>query len=291
MRPTMSLAAPAANGTIAWMVRSGQPVPCALAGSVMAMSAAPRKPMVTPIVAPVARMNGISILPGSDGGAGSRCPAWRMIRTPSIGAPTQGAQSARCVTFPTGQPALDIAAARCHDARNEFHASLLHVVERLDLRHAGLDQALWRVRRRGRVRQPLLPNAWRQDRSQPRLRASLGDLQRRGRGFDGSAVMARLAPPHRRCSSDAGQGRAAPVVEAASRQPHRHARRAPADRLDAGARAPPQGDRRLQGLDAGSLTFGRSPGFPKKPLDMRALRRWNDPPAGPVALSPPYSPC
>src|SRR5262245_47093542 len=67
--------------------------------------------------------------------------------------------------------------------------------------------------------------------------------------------MAWLAPPHRRCPPDAGQGRAAPLVEAASCQPHWHARRASADRLHAGTRAPPEGDRRLQGLDAGSLSF------------------------------------
>src|SRR5262245_52945722 len=166
MRPTMSLAAPAANGTTAWIVRSGQLVPCALAGSVMATSAAPRKPMVMPTVTPMARMNGISILPGSGGDAGSWCPAWRIIRRSSIGAPTQRAQSGTCHDLPhRPRPALDIAAARCHDARNEFHASLLHVVERLDLRNAGLDQPLWRIRRRGRIRQPLLPNARRQDRS------------------------------------------------------------------------------------------------------------------------------
>ena len=52
-----------------------------------------------------------------------------------------------------------------------------------------------------------------------------------------------------------GEGGAAAVVEAAPAEPHRHARRPPPDRLDAGAGPPPEGDRRLQGLDARALTL------------------------------------
>ena len=53
------------------------------------------------------------------------------------------------------------------------------------------------------------------------------------------------------------QGCAAPVVEAASAEPHRHARRLSADRLDARAEQAAQGDWRLQAVDAGALTFLR----------------------------------
>ena len=44
---------------------------------------------------------------------------------------------------------------------------------------------------------------------------------------------------------------AAALVEAAPAEPHRHAGRAPPDRLDPGAGPPPEGDRRLQGLEPG----------------------------------------
>src|SRR5262249_12295971 len=71
-------------------------------------------------------------------------------RVSSIGVPVWGAIRLP-VTFSPGvhrlAPALDFASTRCHDARDEFPAALLHMVERLDLRHAGLDQPLWRVRR------------------------------------------------------------------------------------------------------------------------------------------------
>ncbi len=55
-----------------------------------------------------------------------------------------------------------------------------------------------------------------------------------------------------------GEGDAAAVVEAAPAESHRHARRPPPDRLDAGAGPPPEGDRRLQGLDARALTLSAS---------------------------------
>ena len=48
----------------------------------------------------------------------------------------------------------------------------------------------------------------------------------------GAAVVARLAAPHRRCAADRGALPAAAVAEAAPAQSHRHARRAPPDRLD-----------------------------------------------------------
>ena len=68
-----------------------------------------------------------------------------------------------------------------------------------------------------------------------RLRAALGDLQRRRRGFDDPAGLARLDASHGRRAADPGTGGAAAVVEAAPAQSHRHARRPAPDRLDAGA--------------------------------------------------------
>src|ERR1700674_415767 len=61
-------------------------------------------------------------------------------------------------------------------ADEDFPVALLHLVERPDLRHPGLDLALWRARRRRRVRQPLFSHPRRQDRRRARLRAALGDL-------------------------------------------------------------------------------------------------------------------
>src|SRR5262245_36581379 len=149
---------------------------------------------------------------------------------------------------------LDIAGAWCDDrAHEDISPALLHMVERPDLRNAGLDVALWRTRRRGRVRQPLLPDPRRQDRPEPRLRAALGDLQRAGGSHDCSAVVARLAASHGRRAADAGQGRGAPVVEAAPPEYDWNSGRPPADRLDPGARAAAESHRRLQGLDAGAL--------------------------------------
>jgi len=62
--------------------------------------------------------------------------------------------------------------------------------------HAAVDPPPWRARRRRRVRQPLLSDQGRQDRSHARLRAALGDLQRLCRGLDGRPGLARLAPSH-----------------------------------------------------------------------------------------------
>ena len=68
--------------------------------------------------------------------------------------------------------------------------AVLHLVERADARHPLLDLARGRVRRRRRVRQPLLSAEGR--------RPPLGDLQRRGRGLAHPRRLARLdAPPHR----------------------------------------------------------------------------------------------
>ena len=69
---------------------------------------------------------------------------------------------------------------------------------------------------------------------------------------------------------------AAAVAEAAPAEPDRHARRAPPDRLDAGAGPPAEGDRRLQGLEAGPLRSAAD-----------AIRA----PASRSALSRPHSPC
>ena len=86
------------------------------------------------------------------------------------------------------------------------------------------------------------------------LRAALGDLQRRRRSLERAAILARLDASHRRCAADAGNGRAAPVVEAAPAQPHRHAGGASAHRLDPGAGPQAQGHRRLQGLASGPMS-------------------------------------
>ena len=83
------------------------------------------------------------------------------------------------------------------------------------------------------------------------------------------------------------QGRAAAVVEAAPAESHRHARRPPADRLDAGAGPAPQGDRRLQGLDARAVSGAQ------RSSDAATRRRvsiWHFRDAR-TALPLPYSPC
>ena len=66
---------------------------------------------------------------------------------------------------------------------------------------------------------------------------------------------------------------AAALAEAAPAEPHRHARRAPPDRLDLGARPPAEGDRRLQGLESRASKLQRRSG------------------ASAAALSQPHSPC
>src|SRR5689334_16022144 len=60
----------------------------------------------------------------------------------------------------------------------QFPPPLLHLVEQPDVRNPILDAALRRVCRRGRVREPVLPNEGRQGGPNSRLRAALGDLQR-----------------------------------------------------------------------------------------------------------------
>ena len=70
-------------------------------------------------------------------------------------------------------------------------------------------------------------------------------------------VLARLDASHRGRAADATRAKAASVAKAAPAQSDRHARRLPADRLDSGRRPPPQGDRRLQGVDAGRLSERR----------------------------------
>ena len=80
------------------------------------------------------------------------------------------------------------------------------------------------------------------------------DLQGLYGCLDHPAGVVRLDAPHGRRAADRGEGRGAAVVEAAPAQHDRHARRATPDRLDAGARPPPEGDRRLQGVDAGAVT-------------------------------------
>src|SRR5262245_14945421 len=139
-------------------------------------------------------------------------------------------------------------------ADEDVSCAFFHVVERSDVRYAAVDLALWRVRRRGRVREPLLPHQGRQDRSDAGTRAAMGDLQRPRRSLDRAAILARLAASHRRRAADRGQGHAAAMVEAAPAQPHGYARRPSSDRLDPGAGPQAESDRRLQGLDAGPVS-------------------------------------
>jgi|SRR6516165_7792100 len=156
-------------------------------------------------------------------------------------------------------PNLDFADRCWHERasvvlRDTIHevvfSALIHLVERGHVRHAVVDLPLWRVRRRGRVRTSLLPDQGRKDRSESRFRATLGDLQRHSGGLDHPAILARLAAPHGGPAADRGGSDAASLVETASTQSHRYARRLPADRLHSRARPKAKSDRRLQGLDA-----------------------------------------
>src|SRR5580658_5372443 len=75
----------------------------------------------------------------------------------------------------SSMPKLDRVAARWHQAAvkharlrrasddENLPVTLLHLVERPDLRHASVDEALWRIRRRRRIRQSLLSHQGRQD--------------------------------------------------------------------------------------------------------------------------------
>ena len=85
----------------------------------------------------------------------------------------------------------------------DFLLALLHLVERPGSWHAGVDLALWRGGRRGRVRQSLLPHQGRQDRSDARLRAALVIYNgyRRGsmiRAWHGTAGFTTVDMPRRR---------------------------------------------------------------------------------------------
>src|SRR5580658_4181445 len=83
---------------------------------------------------------------------------------------------------------LDRVAARWHQAAvkharlrrasgdEKLPAAVFYLVERPDLRHSVVDEAPWRIRRRRRIRQSLLPHQGRQDRSDARPRAAVGDL-------------------------------------------------------------------------------------------------------------------
>src|SRR6266550_3961549 len=157
----------------------------------------------------------------------------------------------------TIQPADGIRAATLPEpARTDetVSAQAFHMVEWPDLRHAIVDLAVRRIGGPGRTGQPLLPHPWWQDRSVARLRAALGDLQRLCRGQPRSAVMARLAAPHRRPCADRRGLPAASLGKAACSQPDGDADGLPPPRLDPGRRSPPQGHRRLSAVEAGELS-------------------------------------
>src|SRR3954447_14591590 len=89
-----------------------------------------------------------------------------------------------------------------HWLHETISAQAIHLVEWPDVRHTIVDLALWRTGRHGRAGQYLLSHQGTQDRSDTRLRAPLGDLQRGRRGFARAAVMAWLAASHRRYRPD-----------------------------------------------------------------------------------------
>ena len=64
-------------------------------------------------------------------------------------------------------------------------------------------------------------------------------------------VLAWLDASHRRRAADRGEIHCRAPGRSRTGQSDRHAGRATPDRLDAGARPPPEGDRRLQGVGAG----------------------------------------
>ena len=103
----------------------------------------------------------------------------------------------------------------------QFLPAFRHLVERGDPQHPVLHQPARRAGRPRPVRQRLLPKAG--HRSVARLRAALGDLQRRLRGLDDPAGLERLAASHRRRPAERGGLQAPPVGAAAYRQPDRHA--------------------------------------------------------------------
>ena len=116
------------------------------------------------------------------------------------------------------------------------------------------------------------------------------------RSLEHSAILARLDASHRRCAADAGNGRAAPVVETAPAQPHRHAGGASSHRLDFGAGPQAESHGRLQGLDPGPVTrCGEVSAEGRKPLWLFNFQRCCRIKRGRVAGRPtsdsPYSAC
>src|SRR4029078_190344 len=116
-------------------------------------------------------------------------------------------------------------------ADEKLPAQNVHLVEFADLRDAILDLDVWRDRRRGRVRQPVLSDPRRQDRQGARLRARVGDLYRLHGALHGAPIRARLAPSHRRHATDAGKLQTASVAEAASAEFDRNAGWKPPHRI------------------------------------------------------------
>ena len=145
----------------------------------------------------------------------------------------------------------------------DLPAAPFHLVERPDLRHPVVDEALWRVRRRGRIRQSLLPDKG--GKIDPRL-----GFERRWVIYNGdcgslhrAAELAWLDASHRGRASAAREDQAVSLGKAASAKSHRHARRLPAERLDFGARAAPKGTGDYKAWTPKQLPAYRDSGFPR----------------------------
>ena len=173
---------------------------------------------------------------------GSRCQyaaTWRLSDRARWTAPRRGGRTPLFNVF------------QCAGSDEKFPAQAVHLVEFADLRDPILDLDVRRKGRRGRVRQPLLSDPRRQNRSGARFRAALGDLQR-------LYAEASTIPPswhgwmHHTVDMPPTQENYKPQ---AWQKPHRPnmtgtpgAYRPPGSTL--AARPPSEGDRRLQGLDA-----------------------------------------
>jgi NADH:ubiquinone oxidoreductase subunit len=150
-------------------------------------------------------------------------------------------------------PALDIVPARCDDARNEFPAALLPWWNGWTI-----GTQVWTSLYGEFVGEDEFGNRYFRTRG-GKIDPNLG-FERRWVIYNGVAEASTVPPSWHGWLHHAWMFRRpwrrwfAPLVEAASAQYDRHARRASAHRLDIGAGGG-RGDRRLQGLDAGAISL------------------------------------